>query len=61
MNPWNGDRIVEVTNYRGRLFRVTLRLAGNHSVERVIFGTRDNVVTKADRAEAIELALKCGA
>jgi hypothetical protein len=60
MTPWNGERIVEVKTYRGRLYRVTLRPAGDHTVERVIFGTTDNVVARSERAEAIEAALERG-
>jgi hypothetical protein len=58
--PWDGERIVEVTNDAGRTYRVVLRPNGKHEARQVIFGTLDNDLTPAERRAAIALAQSRG-
>jgi len=60
MDPWGGERIVEVTNDAGRRYRVTLRPTGAHEVKRIIFGTTDNELMPAEKRAAIALATARG-
>ncbi len=56
MEPWNGERIIEVTNDAGRTYRVTLRPTGRHDARRVIFGVLEDGIPAAEKRAAIALA-----